>query len=74
MSGQTWLQALYYMTTYPQYLSTLREEAVQVIGECGWTKDALDLLEKLDSFVRETQRLSPLASCKGSIVTIATLY
>jgi cytochrome P450 len=67
MPGQTWLQTLYYMTLYPQYLSTLREEADQVIGECGWTKDALDRLEKLDSFIRETQRLSPLAPGKDSV-------
>jgi len=52
------------MTAYPQYLPILREEASQVIGECGWTKDALDRLSKLDSFIRETQRLSPLASGK----------
>jgi hypothetical protein len=59
---QTWLQALYYMTSYPQYLPILREEAAQVIGECGWTKGGIDRLEKLDSFIRETQRISPLAS------------
>lgn len=52
------------MTLYPQYLPVLREEAAQVIEECGWTKDALDRLEKLDSFIRETQRISPLASGK----------
>jgi Cytochrome P450 len=67
MLDQTWLQVLYYMTLYPQYLPTLMEEAAQIIGECGWTKDALDRLEKLDSFIRETQRLSPLASGKESV-------
>jgi hypothetical protein len=71
MAGQTWLQALYYMTAYPQYLPILREEASQVIGECGWTKDALDRLSKLDSFIRETQRLSPLASRKCSFIPTA---
>lgn len=54
------------MTLYSQYLSVLREEAAQVVEECGWTKDAVDRLEKLDSFIRETQRISPLASGKDS--------
>ena len=55
------------MSLYSQYLPVLREEAAQVIEECGWTKDALDRLEKLDSFIRETQRISPLASGEDSV-------
>ncbi|TFK21868.1 cytochrome P450 [Coprinopsis marcescibilis] len=40
----------------------LREEARMVTGEFGWGKDALDKLVKLDSFVKESMRLRPIAS------------
>ncbi|CAK5271274.1 unnamed protein product [Mycena citricolor] len=49
--------AIFYITTYPEYLEPIREEVENVIRAEGWTKSALNSMHKLDSFVRETQRM-----------------
>jgi hypothetical protein len=49
--------ALYDLTTYPEYILPLREEAERAVGEEGWTKAALASMYKIDSFIRESQRL-----------------
>jgi hypothetical protein len=36
----------------------MREEAERVIKEEGWTKAALNSMVKIDSFLRESQRLN----------------
>ena len=41
----------------PEYLAPLRAEIERVIGEHGWTKDAMGRLHKLDSFLKESGRL-----------------
>lgn len=35
---------------------------MQVIGSEGWTRAAINHMPKLDSFVRETQRLSGMTN------------
>jgi hypothetical protein len=35
----------------------LREEVSTIVQTEGWTKEAIDKMRKLDSFVKETQRL-----------------
>jgi hypothetical protein len=37
----------------------MREEAERVVREEGWTKAALNSMVKIDSFLRESQRLNP---------------
>ncbi|KAK8170277.1 cytochrome P450 [Phyllosticta citribraziliensis] len=45
---------------YPEYLEPLRQEIETAVKECGgWNKDAAARMPKLDSFLRETLRLSP---------------
>ncbi|KAJ7287864.1 cytochrome P450 [Mycena rebaudengoi] len=51
-------QALYDLTTYPEHMLPMREEAERVIREEGWTKPALNSMHKIDSFLRESQRMS----------------
>jgi hypothetical protein len=36
----------------------MREEAERVIKEEGWTKAALNSMVKIDSFLRESQRIN----------------
>jgi hypothetical protein len=48
---------LYRLLDNPEYLEPLREEVDAAIEEEGWTKAGMDKMYKLDSFVRETQRL-----------------
>ncbi|KAB2572900.1 Cytochrome P450 monooxygenase easM [Lasiodiplodia theobromae] len=45
------------LCAYPEYVQPLREEIVEVLGETGWKKAALQKLRLMDSFVKESQRL-----------------
>jgi cytochrome P450 len=56
--------ALFDLASSPEYLHPLREEAEEVIKRAGWTKAAVDQMPKLDSFIKESQRLHPFAICK----------
>ncbi|KAI5993498.1 cytochrome P450 [Pisolithus albus] len=53
----TCTQALYNLAANPQYVEPLREEVDAVIREHGWTKEAMVLMQKVDSFLAETLRL-----------------
>jgi len=57
----TTTQVLYRLLANPEYLEPLREEVDAVIREDGWTKAGMDKMYKIDSFLRETQRLDGLA-------------
>jgi cytochrome P450 len=59
---QTFVHALLYVAAYPDEVAQLREEINQVIASEGWTRAAINHMPKLDSFVRETQRLSGMAN------------
>ena len=52
---------LYDLATYPEYIEPLREEFRQVMAESNGVvdKNSLSKLHKMDSFLRESQRLSP---------------
>ena len=61
--SQTVTQSLYNLAYYPEYVQPLREEIEAVIQEQGWSKASVAMMTKLDSFVKETMRLSPLGAC-----------
>ncbi|KAF8662092.1 hypothetical protein AX16_001202 [Volvariella volvacea WC 439] len=50
--------ALFDVAAHPEYIGPLREEAERVIGEEGWSKEAVAGLWKMDSFLRESIRVS----------------
>lgn len=52
--------ALYYLAANPQYIPPMRDEITEVINEIGWTRTALNRLAKVDSFIKETQRLNSI--------------
>ena len=53
-------QALFQMCENPKYISELREEVRSVVEEDGgWRKTTLTKLRKLDSFIKESQRVHP---------------
>ncbi|KAF9067154.1 cytochrome P450 [Rhodocollybia butyracea] len=54
----TFTNSIYYLAAYPQIAEPLREEVSSAIEELGWTKAAMSKMVKLDSFLKETQRLS----------------
>jgi len=54
---------LYRLLANPDYVEPLREEIDAVVKEEGWTKAGIDKMHRIDSFLRETQRLDGLAIC-----------
>ncbi|KAL8673743.1 MAG: hypothetical protein Q9168_001850 [Polycauliona sp. 1 TL-2023] len=53
-------QALFQMCEHPEYIPELREEVRKAVEENqGWHKTTLTKLRKLDSFIKESQRLHP---------------
>ena len=58
------MHAFYYLATFPEYMQPLREEVEEVVKSEGWTKAALDQMHRLDSFIKESQRLKPIANRK----------
>ncbi|KAH9477541.1 Cytochrome P450 monooxygenase 103 [Psilocybe cubensis] len=50
--------ALFYLASCPEYVQPMREEVEAVIEADGWTKLSMGKMRKLDSFIRESQRLS----------------
>ncbi|KAI6152483.1 cytochrome P450 [Pisolithus tinctorius] len=61
-TSNTFTQALYNLAAYPQYVGPLREEVDTIIREHGWTKEAIAMMCKVDSFLAETQRLENVLS------------
>jgi hypothetical protein len=51
---------LYRLLAHPENIEPLRQEVDAVIREEGWTKAGVDKMHKIDSFLRETQRLDGL--------------
>ena len=53
-------QALFALCEHPEYITILREEVKAAVEEdAGWKKSTLSKLRKLDSFLRESQRMHP---------------
>jgi hypothetical protein len=59
---QVLTQVLCRLVSSPEYIEPLRQEVEDVIAEEGWTKAGMDKMRKLDSFLRETQRIDDLFS------------
>jgi len=51
----------------PEYIAPLREEIEQVSERIGWTKEGIDNMHKVDSFMRESQRINGLGSGKSAL-------
>ena len=51
---------MYRLLANPEYIEPLRQEIEAAVAEEGWTKAGLDKMYKIDSFLRETQRLDGL--------------
>ena len=47
-------------------MQPLREEVDEIVKSEGWTKAGLDQMHKIDSFIKESQRLHPLANREWS--------
>jgi cytochrome P450 len=57
--------ALYDMCAMPEYFEHLREEILDVLREDGgMQKTSLNKMRKMDSFLKESQRMSPASLCR----------
>jgi hypothetical protein len=55
---QAVVRVLYYLLAHPEYIEPLRQEVEATVAEEGWTKAGMDKMRKIDSFIRETQRIA----------------
>ncbi|KAI9509456.1 cytochrome P450 [Russula earlei] len=60
MISFTFTQVLYRLLAHPEHIEPLRQEVEAVVAEEGWTKAGMDKMTKVDSFIRETQRMDGL--------------
>ena len=57
---QVFTSALYRLLSNLEYVEPLRHDVETAVAEEGWTKAAMDKMHKIDSFIRETQRVDDL--------------
>ena len=60
---QTFVNVLYRLLSNPEYIEPLRHDVETAVAEEGWTKAGMDKMHKIDSFLRETQRLDDIEGC-----------
>ena len=68
---------LFDLLEHPEYIDTLRNEIQEVLQEeQGWTKQALTKMRKMDSFMKESQRMNPSTpiTCKRKVMQDFTLH
>lgn len=53
---------MFYLAAHPEWLKPLRDEVEEVTKAEGWTKDSVNKLNKVDSFLRESQRYCALGT------------
>ncbi|KAI9571035.1 cytochrome P450 [Boletus coccyginus] len=56
-SSSSFSHALFFLAENPQYIQSLREEVESVVEKEGWSKASLGKMRKIDSFLKESQRL-----------------
>ncbi|KAJ5192839.1 hypothetical protein N7449_008981 [Penicillium cf. viridicatum] len=62
-AGMVLASCLYELSTRPEYVEPLRQEALNALQSGGdWTKETIESLSKLDSFIKESHRHNPLAA------------
>lgn len=59
--SQALTHALYDLAIHPEYMKEMRDEIEAIIAEDGWTKPAMQRMRKVDSFLKESQRLNSLS-------------
>ncbi|KAF8270427.1 cytochrome P450 [Lactarius quietus] len=52
---------LYHLLSNPEYIEPLRLDVETAVAEEGWTKAGMDKMLKIDSFLRESQRINTLS-------------
>ena len=63
---QSIAHALLDLAAYPEYIQPLRQEIESIIAAEGWTKAAMGKMWKVDSFLRESQRVNGIGLSKSA--------
>jgi len=63
-------QALYDLATYPEYAEPLRQEAARLVESDGWTKAAIEQMDRMDSFLKESMRLNTISELTMPRITL----
>jgi hypothetical protein len=71
---QALTHSLYDLVTHPEYVDDMRKEAEAIIEEDGWTKAAMQRMRKIDSFLKESQRLNSAGSSEFDLRSISAGY
>ncbi|KAI9464594.1 cytochrome P450 [Lactarius psammicola] len=61
-TSRAFTNVLYRLLSNPEYIEPLRHEAESAVAEEGWTKAGMDKMPKVDSFLRESQRIDVILS------------
>ncbi|OCH95707.1 cytochrome P450 [Obba rivulosa] len=73
-SGNSVTHALYHLAAQTDYIQPLREEVETVIAKEGWTRAALIKMWKLDSFMKESQRVNGVSSTSLTRLALQDLH
>ncbi|KAI0783163.1 cytochrome P450 [Abortiporus biennis] len=57
----SFVHAVYHLAANPEFIQPLREEITAVVQKEGWSKAAMASMKRLDSFLRESQRLNGIS-------------
>ncbi|KAF8123587.1 cytochrome P450 [Boletus edulis] len=60
-TSHAFTHGLFYLAANPQYIQPLREEVEGVIEKYGWSKATMSRMRKVDSFLKECQRVEGMA-------------
>ncbi|KAK7468967.1 hypothetical protein VKT23_003466 [Stygiomarasmius scandens] len=60
-SSVTFTHALLYLAAHPEYAAVLRAEVENVLDHEGWSKEGMQKMVRVDSFLRESARLNAIS-------------
>lgn len=61
------------LATHTEYISPLREEIEETIAQHGWSKASMAKMRKVDSFVKEVNRLTVLSGSQSLLDIMSTI-
>ncbi|KZO94408.1 cytochrome P450 [Calocera viscosa TUFC12733] len=61
-SSMSFTQAFYWLAAHPEYTPALRMEIEAAVTQLGWTKDAINAMVKVDSFLKESMRVTGIGA------------
>ena len=64
---------MFELASRPEYIEPIRQEVGAIVAEDGWTKVAMTRMRKLDSFLKEAQRVNGVGACKYWMIQIPSL-